>query len=125
MLSQHHVAESARAKRLKLGVLGNLPLWHADLSFAASARLTRPTAMPGGRGARARRPLVTDIHQQLITTAVEAVPRSGPRTCSVTVCDALPWPFPSTATVTYTACCPATTDWPSGWGGCRSCRNSH
>ena len=47
-------------------------------------------------------------HQHLTTTAVEAAPLLGPRTCSVTVCDTLPWPWPSTATVTKTACCPAT-----------------
>jgi len=63
--------------------------------------------------------------QQRRTTEVEAVCRSGPRTCRVTLRDALPWPLPCTATVTYTVLCPATTDWLSGCGACWSGWNSH
>ena len=65
------------------------------------------------------------LHQQLTTTSVDADPVSGPRTCSVTVSDALPWPWPLTGTVTYTGFCPAATGSLSGWGGCRSGRVTH
>src|ERR1700730_13177341 len=82
------------------------------LPLRASAWPARPGLIPVSDKADGRP--VTDVHQQLTTTAVEAVHRSGPRTCKVTVRDALPWPLPSTATVTYTACCPAMTDWFNG-----------
>src|ERR1700744_4098659 len=64
-------------------------------------------------------------HGQLTTTAADAACGWTPRTCKVTVCDVLPWPWPCTATVTKAACWPASTDWSSAWGDCGSERKSH
>src|ERR1019366_4829807 len=107
------------AECLEFGVPGNVPLRHANLPpFALSALLARPLVPARGCKHEAGCPPVIGGHQHLTTAPVEARRGSGPRTCSVTVCDVRPWPLPSTATVTYTACCPAVTDWVSGWGGC-------
>src|ERR1700678_598134 len=63
--------------------------------------------------------------QQLTLTWVVSLSVLGPRTCKVTVCDAVPWPSPSTATVTNTACCPLVTDWFCGCGACTCGWNTH
>jgi hypothetical protein len=65
------------------------------------------------------------LGQQLMVTVLEALAGSGLRTCKVTFWDAVPWPWPSTATVTNSECVPEMTDWLCGWGASDWGWNTH